>query len=270
MATLMERLRTNQQSAAANVAAGPAASVPQLTSKLTDVLAAKRGQSSSQPVGENLLESAQVQDTKDQGRQLAQQTQLDTQSQATAERGQQVQATQAGQAANLADQGQAQKFKQQADNIATELSQGRRSLDVAKDRAGVEAAVASARLSNDKYTTRLAQEGDKRRLDAGYTFEQEMLKSNLGEAQKLLEYQIGQDILYNASQMDFEKALSNLDLDSWLKASQYAAQSAGAAQVATGVGTAVEGGTKAWANSKDNRPATAPSTQSTGPTAGKE
>ncbi len=250
MATLMERLRSQQQAAAGAAASGPAAGQPQLTSKLNDKLAAKQGISSTQPAGENLLESAAVQDTKDQGRQLAQQTVLDTQGQAIQEKGQQVQAAQAGQAANLADQAQNQQFKQQADTIATELSQGRRSLDLANDKAGVESAVAAARLANDKYTTRLAQEGDARRLQSGYAFQEEALKSQLGEAQKLLEYQIGKDKLYTATQLDFEQALSTLDLDSWLKAANYAAASAGAAQTATGVGQVVEGGTKAWSASK--------------------
>lgn len=178
-----------------------------------------------------------------------------------AQQGQLMGAQQAEQSADIAQRTQQQAAQQdqarqdilaqadrQTQNILNDFAQGTKRLDNAQDISDLEQVGFVARLQNQQYISQLQDVGKRNRLDSDVGFKTEIAKQAMADNQDLLNDKLAFETIMNASDRDFQKALSNIDINYAMQIANDAAKAANAQQIAKGVGTAVTAGAKAYAS----------------------
>jgi hypothetical protein len=119
-------------------------------------------------------------------------------------------------------------------------------LDLSKDKANAEQIGVTLRLGDQQYVSNLQREGAKARLDDDNTFKTEMLKTSLGDQQEILEKNLGNKSILDASDREFQKSLAQMGIDdAW--AMFRADQRAGQQQAMwTGIGNVATAGVGAY------------------------
>lgn len=243
MPTLMDALTGMQAETAAGAAGGQTASTiagtgtSSATSRLGQLLSAKAGAAGSPTsTQENLAESAAGAETKQTAQLEAAKTGADVQAQKVQEQAQQTQIQQAKTQESQAMDAQKQQFGAQAAATLAQLKAGEDQLALQKNQQAAEALGFQLRLSSEEYTTRLAQEAEKRRLDDGASFQEELYKSTLGGSLDVLKQKLGSEAVMAQDASTFQTQLAKLNMSDWLTMAQYEAKSASAAGMFSGLG----------------------------------
>lgn len=215
MPSLMDAIRKNQnllvqqqqpgmedqsQSIAALLRAksGKAVSAPEIAaSSLGEQQAVTQGQQDVQQVGQQ----ARVQQLGQQAQQEAQQQQAELQKSELA---------------------QSRRFNALENRMKTEqllqaAEQDRGRLDLRKNAAEVDQLVQGLRLSNNKYISDLQREGSRARLDDANQFQEEYTKAVFGNNKELIEQNLKNRSILDASNREYDKALSQMGVDqAWI------------------------------------------------------
>lgn len=215
MASLFDTIQQNRQQLGATQAP-----MTDQTSTVQNLLRAKSGKApSASDVGttSNVGEQAAVADTQSQLASL--QPQLQTQQQATntALAGQKQQESQQTQAI-----AQTNRFNTVQNNIKTQqilqgLSQDRGNLQTQQAQANLEQVAFTLSMQDKQYTDQLQQVGRQRRLDDANNFKSAMQDQAFGANIDLLKQKLGNNDILQASDRDFQKAMSNLSIDDAMK-----------------------------------------------------
>jgi len=215
MPSLMDAIRRNQslltqqqqpdmedtgQSVAALLRAksGKNIAAPEVAaSSLGEQQAVTQGQQAVQQVGQ----TAYIQQQGQQAQQTAQQQQTQLQ-QADIAQGRRFNALE-------------NKMKTEQLLQAAEQDKGR--LDLRKNAAEVEQLVQGLRLNNNKYISDLQREGTRARLNDAASFQEEYAKAVFGNNKELVEQNLGNKKILDASNREYDKALSQMGVDqAWI------------------------------------------------------
>lgn len=248
--TLLDRLRNTASNAAgANPLVAAPGATPSGSSVLTGMLAARRGRIDA-PGGiqaESLDETRAVGDAAEKQSGLARQVDLGAAAARGQEAGLEQSIRQSSAALGLQKQAQEQKGEQARAQLGEQSRQAGLGLTLEQSAADAERAGAEARLRNDKYVTRLEQEGNIRRLQDAVRFKEELYRGTMGDSMLILQKKLGHNELMSADNNQFMQDLAKLDMEDYLAIASIQAKSAAAAEVATGVGEVVKGGTEMYA-----------------------
>lgn len=102
--------------------------------------------------------------------------------------------------------------KVQTEQILNDLERSKGQIDLQSQKAKVDQVAQNLRLSTQQYVDNLQREGSRKRLDNSASFQEELNKSILGDQQDLLQKQLGNRDVLQASDRDFKKAMNNMQL----------------------------------------------------------
>ena len=211
MNNLLETIQKNRQQ---TLAAGATPAVTDQTQTVAGLLRAKSGKAGTAPaIGmSNLAEQSAAQDTANQFKQLQTQDQI----QAEAERVQ-AEGTEQGVRQQREAIDQARKFdtastRLKTNEIMNELAMDRGSLDHDKDLARLEQAAFLLSMQDKQYTDQLQDIGARRRLDNELEFKNAMAEMAFKDSLDLLKQKLNNNDVLSASDRDYKKALSDLDI----------------------------------------------------------
>lgn len=236
MPNLLDAIRGNSQPQKAGVT--------DETQKLQTLLRAKSGKaiSSGPTLSSNLQESQAVDQTNAQLGQVAAQAGL--QQQGLQQQQQQAQQSEQLQSAEIAQgrQFDTMQTRLKTDALLSEFERNKGQLDLNRERANVEQLGTGIRLSDKQYTDNLQREGQKSRLDDEITFKEELLRTQLGDQQEIMEKNLGNKGILEANDREFQKSLAQMGIDdAW---SMFRAQQRADQQKAmwTGIGSIATAG----------------------------
>lgn len=230
------------------------ATTPTSTSQLQQRLATQKGQlPATLPQRENLLETGAKEVAAEQS-QAAQRAVGQEQAALTSEAAKQQQDISMAQAAQAQDvKMNLQGYQQKINQITSSLAKEKRKLSLQQDRANAEQVAFAARLANERYIQELQRAGTIERLGNENTFKEKAMETELGASKDILIKHLATLDIQAASDRDFEKAMSNISLDEWLRIAKSEAKAKNAQAIASGVTKVVEGGAKGYETYK-NRP----------------
>ncbi len=103
--------------------------------------------------------------------------------------------------------------KLQTNQILQQYEQNKGTLSLAQDKAKADQLGFNLRMQNQQYVDNLTRVGNTARLNSDLGFKQEMAKQTFGDNESLLQTQLGDKSLLDASQQDFEKAMGAMTQD---------------------------------------------------------
>lgn len=182
-----------------------------------------------------------------------------------AELGEEAAGQQASQQNQEAQIAQGRQFNALQNNIQTtsllnNLSQSKGKLDMENNSAQLNQVAQGLRLQNQDYISNLQKAGDMGRLTDQNAFADAMAQDQLGDNKDLLEKQLGDKSILNASARDFSKAMANMDIDAaWQMINNSIASQKTSSNYAAG-GTVLQSGIAAYGKSQEApaTPAAAP------------
>lgn len=184
------------------------------TSRIQKLLRAKTGQAvaPSETGISNIAEQVAAGQTQAQISQLGQgmavQQAADTVEQAKLAQQERLQRQEADQARRF----QTVQTRMQTNQILNDLSRDRATLDLDKDKARLEQVGFLLAFQDKKYTDKLQAVGRRRRLDDQTEFNQAMQQQTFGMELDLLKDKLGKNDILQASDRDFQIAMSNLSI----------------------------------------------------------
>lgn len=217
MATnLLDTIRGNLTASTQPALTPPAESSTETAQKL---LLTKTGRAApvagSEPAISNIGEKVAQKQTSGQLAQLGQQAQLAS----SAIAGQQAQLSQEEEQARKAiAQTRRQndiQLRMETNKLLGDVERSGKKLDMEKDRATAEQIAFGIRQQNKKYIDALEMEGARKRLDDSTKFSEELSRSVFGDSTDLLKQKLGDKSIYNASERDFQRAMTNMSMLDW-------------------------------------------------------
>lgn len=186
------------------------------TGKLQTLLRAKSGKNVAGPAvsSSSMGEQAAVSQTNNLlQNQVAPAAELQSQQLQQQARGQEQQRQQ--QTAEIA---QNRKFdsietRLKTNEILADLEQKKGQLDFQRDRAALEQAGTNLRLQNQKYVADLQRAGNMSRLNNQLGFQEALVRSTLGDNQKLLETKLGNKSILDVNDREYKMAMANMDIN---------------------------------------------------------
>lgn len=176
-----------------------------------------------------------------------------------------LQAQQAGQQQSFNAQQQDITQNRKFDNIQTQmktnsllqdLEQSKGKVDAAQYQANVEQLGTNLRLQNQQYVDNLKREGDRARLDDENTFKEQMTATTFDNAQVILQDNLHNKSILDASDDDFHKAVSAMGVDdayAMMRAQMQASDTAGFYQAAGAAAQSGIGAYGSYANKQDKQ-----------------
>lgn len=249
MASLQDTIRANLtgQNTAPEQRAGAATDN---TGALQSMLAARGGKAveggAPTPRLSNVQEQVQqnlakVQQEQQQQAGATQATQVEQ-----ANQGQQQQMSQQMQQVDQSRVESVDKFTAESDRLLRDFQQQGQQINFQKDAAKLEQLGFNLRLSDEKYVNQLKMAGTKARLDNANNFEYELSKSVFADEQELFNSNLQFKSLMSAKGRDFERELSNIDIETALQVAATNANAANSATLWTGLGNTVSAGISAY------------------------
>lgn len=101
----------------------------------------------------------------------------------------------------------------QTTQLLNDMSRRGGELDMQRDGATLQQIATNLRMQNDKYINQLQQEGNRARLDDANAFNEELLRTSLGDSKELLEKQLANKSILAASDREYQKALANMGIE---------------------------------------------------------
>jgi hypothetical protein len=126
--------------------------------------------------------------------------------------------------------------------ILQDFEQGRAKLELGKDKARMEQALFGMRLSNKKYLDQLEIEGRKRRLDNAVQFKEALTETLFKEELDLLKSDISFKRKLAGDEREFEKLLTEIDLDTALRLVMQESEATNIAMITQGAKEIISGG----------------------------
>ena len=140
-------------------------------------------------------------------------------------------------------------FNRRSNSMLQQFESGQKRLDNQKDMQDLELLGFEARMQNNQYIDQLKQEGDKLRLDQGSAFKEQLARSVFSDNVQLLQDQLAFKTIVDADDRQFQKEMSDMDIDYAMEMADNAMKSTSARQVTQGVGGLVTAGTQAAVSS---------------------
>ena len=143
--------------------------------------------------------------------------------------------------ANLQD-----SMENRTNQILAQFESGEKSLDNLKNLAELEQVGFGLRLQNKQYINQLQSEGEKVRLDDLLEFKSQMAQDILKDQENLMVDKVAFDRVISANDREFSQELANMDIDYAMSMADNSIKQEQARQVASGIGSLVQGGTQAY------------------------
>lgn len=102
--------------------------------------------------------------------------------------------------------------KMKTNQLMNDFQRNSGRVDLARDKSSLEQLGFQVRLQNKQYTDQLQREGNMRRLSDQNQFNQQLSQTILGDQQSLLEKQLGNKSVLDASDRDFKQAMAKMDV----------------------------------------------------------
>lgn len=247
MANLLDTIRGNAQPQQQGVT--------DETSKLQTLLRAKSGKAvgGSAVNASNLAEQSAVSAANSQI-----QNEIQPQIQMQQEAAQQQQAGIVSQeeqqrgAINQSRQADDLQTRIRTDQILADLERGKSQLNVEKDKARLEQVGANIRLQDKQYVQKLQQEASLARLQDDASFQEALSRTYFGDAQQLLQKQMGNQSILSANDRQFKEATANMDIDTAYAAMREAGRANAQAGMWQGIGNITTAGIGAYGTYKNS------------------
>jgi hypothetical protein len=207
---LLTAIRQNSQQATQNQG------VTDETQKAQDLLSARTGKdqgSSGVKTTTNLGEKQAVAQTNQQLGLLAQGAAAQNQGLAQAQESQQNQFNQQSQAIGQERQGLQLRNSLQTNEILNNLKRSKGDIDQKQYEAQMDQVAQDVRLQTKSYVDNLQREAGKARLNDKFSFEEQLVKDQFGDSGKLLQKQLGNKSILDASDREFEEATAKMGIN---------------------------------------------------------
>ena len=149
-----------------------------------------------------------------------------------------------------------QQINNQLETLLTQFEQGKGQLNLDKMKAQTEQLGFLARLSSDKYVTKLKNEGARARLDSNAGFKEAMMNAAFQNQQQLLNESFRLRGLLRADGRDFEKELANMDIETAMQVLEAEMDAEKEAMFAQGLQGLVSAGAQAYGSYKGSQATT--------------
>lgn len=147
--------------------------------------------------------------------------------------------------------------------ILNDLERNKGQIDLARDKAQLEQVGQNLRLQNKQYIDNLQREGNRARLGNQAEFQEALADSVLGDSRELLEKNLGNKSILDATDRDFQKSLTEMDVNHAYDMFKREKKEQKERALYQSIGGLTQAGIGAAGSMKSGSPAASPSTGST-------
>lgn len=190
--------------------------IPGQAANLRQSLAARSGKAgaTSGPAISNIQEQAAALQVEQAATEQQQAAQLDVAAQQQAQQAQEQQYAQQLQRTDMNKAQALSSFDQAVTKIDNQLKRFGKDLDSQRGRDAYDQALFARRLADDKYITKLTQDGQLRRLDDANAFEIEVMKTAFANQMELFENDVQFNKMMQMDEAEFRKELARMSISS--------------------------------------------------------
>lgn len=229
------------------------------TQRLSQILQQTSGKAAAAggPATQNFAEDAGVAGVRQQAGAAQSQQGLQTAQLANADAAQKSGAANATAASNQKFSAAADEYANRAGQLLAQFTQGGQQIDLQRNQLAANQLALNMRLSSEKYATRLAEEGQVRRLSDGVGFQENTAKAVMGAELDALHDKLSFEDVMTTSQDQYDTILAHMSVGDMIQIAQLQNKSAAANQAFGAIPTAFAGAGKlAGASSSDPNAAT--------------